>query len=106
MAKIQQEGFWGSKLEPHYPSPAPNTLSDSEAADIFQLIKKKEKRASLIQYKGFAMSRIEKKVRVGSGTFRSGNWEWPQGFAEHYVKAHKVRPSDEFLKFIGFISKN
>lgn len=31
------------------------------------------------------------------------SWKWPGDFAEHYVLKHKVKPTDEFLEFIGYI---
>lgn len=95
------EGFWYSVREPHFPMPVSNILSTEQAEKIFKLIKTKEAKAYLIRYKGMSPSRIEK-CYVGSGTYSYGKWSWPEGFAEHYVLKHKVKPTDEFLDFIGY----
>lgn len=97
-----KEGYWYSEFSPNYPNPIPNTLTQAEANYIFNLIKFKEKFAKYIQYRGFSTSRIDGKTLVGSGEYDSNDWVWPSGFAEHYVRDHRVKPSDDFLKFIGY----
>jgi hypothetical protein len=37
-----------------------------------------------------------------SGGYELEGWIWPGDFVEHYVLTHKVRPTDEFLKWIGY----
>lgn len=97
------EGYWYSELHKEFPMPVPNVLSKYEAELIYDLIKKTEYYARKEFYKGFANSRIEKSVWVGSAEFEKGGWIWPEGFAEHYVLKHRVKPTDDFLKFIGYI---
>lgn len=99
---VKLEGFWYHRtLSPQYPKPVPNVLTETQAKKIFAAIKKKEEKASKILYRGYALSRIERRVRVGSATYALGKWRWPQGYAEHYVLKHRVKPSDEFLEFLG-----
>ncbi len=40
---------------------------------------------------------------LGSEEYNNGDWVWPEDFAFHYVKMHRVKPSDEFLRFIGYL---
>lgn len=28
------------------------------------------------------------------------DWSWPGDFAEHYVRTHRVKPTDEFITFV------
>lgn len=100
MKKI--EGYWYSEYEPQYPMPKPNVLTQEEAEDIFMKIIEKEKGARKTNYRGWSKSRINGE-RLGSGEFETTEWKWPEDFAEHYVLKHKVKPSDEFLKYIGHI---
>lgn len=100
--EYNREGFWYSKQEPQYPKPVPGQLDNSQAIKIFDLIKRKEKMAVRTKQKGFSVSRIDGKTNVGSSTFTHGKWMWPEGFAEHYVLVHKVKPSKEFLQYIGY----
>jgi uncharacterized membrane protein YgcG len=65
------------------------------------LIKSKERLAKKVAYKGIAHSRIDNST-VGSEEYELNNWVWPAGFAEHYVRDNKVKPSDKFLQFIGY----
>lgn len=103
MKEVKIEGYWYSKWEPRYPMPVPGVLNEVEAETIFHLIKKKEAKARCENYRGLSHSRIEgDRVRVGSAEFYLDDWVWPAGFAEHYVLKHKVRPTDEFLKFIDY----
>lgn len=106
------EGYWKgiNPKEKKYPMPVPNVLSAEEAKDIYDLIHEKEKKASKTVYRGMANSRIEPEVYVGAAEFSLDNWIWPDGYAKHYVLKHRVKPSDNFLKFIGYdastISRN
>lgn len=96
------EGFWYHReTAPDFPKPVPNVLSEAQAKKVFAAIKKKEAKATQTFYKGYAMSRLEPRVRVGSSTYALGKWRWPQGYAEHYVLKHRVKPSDAFLEFLG-----
>ena len=95
------EGYWYSKYEPEYPMPVPNVLTDNEATEIYSLIVEKQKIARRILYRGLSHSRITDET-LGCDEYALNNWIWPGDFAEHYVLTHKVRPTDEFLNFIGY----
>jgi hypothetical protein len=103
MLANNQEGFWYSEYEPHFPMPIPNILTQEEAELIFSKIKNKEKTASRTLYCGRSTSRIDNTL-LGSATYSNNGWEWPELFAEHYVLLHRVKPTDAFLKFIRYES--
>lgn len=103
---MNYEGFWYSKHEPHFPMPVPDILTQEEADAIFAKIKRKERSAERTLYRGFSVSRIDKKTIIGSAEYFTTEWTWPDGFAEHYVQDHRVKPTDEFLKFIGYKKEN
>lgn len=101
-----KEGFWHSdailKWEGiKYPTPEPNALSEKEAKDIHSLIKEKESEAEKMRYKGCSYSRITGE-RLGNLEYQTDSWKWPGDFADHYVLEHKVKPTDEFLDYIGW----
>lgn len=95
--------FYKNKLSllENYPIPIPNVLIKEEAITIYNLIKKLESKSRYIQYKGYSYSRITSE-RLGCGEFHYRNWIFPEDFAEHYVLKHRVKPSNEFLKYIGY----
>ena len=95
------EGYWYSKHEPNYPKPVTNILTEDQAKEIYDLIIEKEKEAKIIHYKGFSISRITKEM-LGSREYQTDEWSWPEDFGPHYVLEHRVKPSDEFLKYIGY----
>jgi len=95
------EGYWYSKYHKQYPMPIPNQLTDKEASAICMLIKMKEKEAKVRIYKGWSNSRITGE-KLGCREFETEHWIWPSDFTEHYVHKHKVKPTDAFLKYIGY----
>jgi len=96
------EGYWYSKYAPEYPMPIPNVLTNEESINIFKLIQIKEKEARPVRYLGKLTSRITGET-LGCSEYKLDNWVWPSDFAKHYVLTHRVRPTDGFLKFIGYI---
>jgi hypothetical protein len=86
----------------NYPIPIPNVLTEEESQTIYRLIKEKEKGANCYGYMGISASRITGE-RLGNEEYESDEWIWPGDFAEHYVLTHKVRPTEEFLKWIGYV---
>lgn len=94
------EGYWYSKQQPEYPVPQPNVLTNTEAVNIFTLIRRKEQKARKISFKGESNSRITGQ-KLGNSEYRLNGWVWPGDFAKHYVLTHKVRPTNKFLEFIG-----
>lgn len=106
------EGYWYSetmvKYNPkykNYPKPIPNVLTEEEAKNIYNLIVEKEKEARVIHYRGYSESRITGE-RLGSTEYWTKDWLWPDSFSKHYVLDHKVKPTDEFLKYIGYVGSN
>lgn len=94
------EGYWYSGREGcNLPIPVPNILSKVEAYDLYMLIVEKEKSSTSVTYRGFSTSRIDGST-LGSNEFRYKEWSWPGDFAEHYVLKHRVKPSEEFIKFL------
>jgi len=98
---IKIEGYWYSEHYPKYPMPVSNVLSEKEANIIYNLIIKKEKIAQKVLYRGFSYSRITEEI-LGCCEYQLDNYSWPGDFASHYVLTHKVKPTDDFLKFIGY----
>ncbi|MGK7961236.1 hypothetical protein [Crocosphaera sp.] len=98
------EGYWYgySSSNQKYPIPQPNVLSTEETDTIYQLIVAKEKEASIQKYRGLTISRITGEMLGYTEYHHNSGWVWPGDFAKHYVKEHKVKPTDEFLKFIGY----
>ena len=95
------EGYWYGKYCPEYPKPIPNVLNDEQAKEIYDLILIKERDAFLRRFKGWSTSRITGE-KLGSTEHQTDEWTWPCDFAKHYVLDHKVKPTDEFLEYIGY----
>lgn len=99
------EGYWYSKNEPHLPMPIPNQLTNDEAKEIYELIvaiENDESKCWQVHFLGPSTSRITGEY-LGTTEYQNENWIWPEDFASHYVLKHKVKPSDDFLKFIGYL---
>ena len=92
------EGYW---YAPFYPKPIPNQLTEAEAQEIYELIKVKEKECTIRLSRGYAHSRLENAM-VGMNEYHHEEWLWPEGYAEHHVLKHGVKPSKDFLAFLGF----
>jgi len=101
MREQRIEGYWYSKYSPEYPMPIANILSDKEAEEIYNLIRKKEENANKVLYRGWSCSRITGES-LGNAEYSTNEWSWPGDFSEHYVLKHKVKPTDDFLKYIGY----
>lgn len=102
----QIEGYWHSSHLKNkgysYPKPKPNVLTELQATIIYNLILQKQKIARKVIYRGPSHSRIEKELMLGNIEYQTAEWKWPGDFATHYVLKHKVKPSDKFLKYIGY----
>ena len=106
---LKKEGFWFSEREPQYPMPTPNVLTEQEAQDIYALIKKIQDDCEqytgdykVTTYRGSTVSRITGK-RMGSAEYITPHFIFPEDFGRHYVLEHRVKPSDEFLEYIGYL---
>lgn len=96
------EGYWYSEHTPQYPMPEPNVLTEEEAKEIYDLITQIENdNIGKTRYKGMTRSRITGEY-MGSTEYYTNEWKWPEDFAPHYVLEHRVKPSDEFLIYIGY----
>jgi hypothetical protein len=99
------EGYWYSEHTPEYPMPIANVLSEEEAQKIHDLITNIESDTcgyiKKLKYRGCSRSRITNEG-LGSTEFSTNEWRWPCDFAPHYVLKHRVKPSDEFLTYIGY----
>jgi hypothetical protein len=106
MPKI--EGYWFEQPFSHlskpspYPMPIPDTLTQKEADKVYELIVEKEKIAQKVLYRGCSVSRITGE-NLGNAEYETPEWHWPGDFAKHYVKEHRVKPTDDFLKYIEYI---
>ena len=96
------EGYWWSERTPQYPMPEPNVLTPEEAEEIYNLMVEKQDEAEIIHYFGFSTCRITNEM-LGCEEYYTDEWIWTQDLAPHYVVKHLVRPSDEFLRYIGYI---
>ncbi len=96
------EGYWWSKDNPQYPMPEPNVLTPEEAREIYDLMVEKQKEAEIIHYFGMSTSRITDEM-LGCEEYYTDDWVWTQDLGPHYVLKHLVRPSDEFLIYIGYL---
>ena len=58
---------------------------------------------SMIQYRGFAFSRIESNAIVGSAEYCDHEYDmcWPEGYVSHYIEKHNVMPTKKFFKYVN-----
>jgi hypothetical protein len=101
----KKEGAWHYKKDAEYPVPPPYQLKTKEAEEIYILIKIKEAEAKETIARGLDYSVIDDTCIGGIRAFYHINWVWPGNYAEHYVFKYKVKPSDDFLKFIGWLKE-
>jgi hypothetical protein len=104
MERTSKSGFTLRKEIPSkdtYPTPVANEITQEEALEIYELITDKEKDVDVISYRGSTVSRFTDE-RLGSKEYWTNDWLWPEDFAKHYVLEHRVKPSKEFLEFIGY----
>jgi len=94
----KQEGFWGSKHEPHFPMPEQNEKPWDGQIQFIDMLQKVQSISEIVRYRGMSACRVCGKLN-GCATHIVDNWEWPSGFM-HYIEDHNVKPTDEFIKFI------
>lgn len=98
MKRLNREGFWHSKHEPHLPKP--RVCVDAWPSENFVAnLKEIEKKAVSKSYRGFSTCRVCG-TSNGSREFVHSGWTWPSGF-RHYVEEHGVRPSLAFEEMIN-----
>lgn len=98
------EGYWG----PGFQTPAGNP-SPWQHQDVFlEKLRLVEAVLPTRGYKGSAPCRLMDKcgqARNGSREFEDKHWKegwtvvWPEGF-RHYIEAHNLKPTQEFLNYI------
>lgn len=98
--------------------PTANELTESQAKVIYSLIKAIEDKCNpnwdwyknpewdnyqyrLISYRGFSTSRITGEM-LGSKEYETPEYRFPIDFGKHYVLTHRVKPSKDFLEYIGY----
>lgn len=104
--KRRIEGYWYNEYTEKYtgivyPIPVPNILTDSQASEIYELILLKQEDSIKTSYRGFSESRITSET-LGNEEYVSDEWIWTGDLAKHYVLDHKVKPSNDFLEYIGY----
>lgn len=130
MNKLNQEGFWYSKTEQHYPMPVHTDIEHPLKHRIIKAYKAllDEDRfnphrddsfrtnKNVIFYRGSSYCRIcasDKQydkvnnkilLSMGSRQYVLNGWEWPEGYL-HYIEVHNVMPSKEWLKDVLDIEK-
>lgn len=95
------EGYWNDRYNsyPEYPMPVANVLTKDEANEIADMIEKCQTMATETRYRGITVSRITGEY-LGCAEYELDDWSWPGDFAEHYVRTHRVKPTDDFLTFV------
>ena len=109
----KREGYWTSGFHPEYPQPIPNVLTEEQSLQIYNKIVELENMCrsrispdyNIKRYLGMSTSRFTGE-RLSNAEYSTPEWQWPDGFAKHYVLEHRVKPSDEFLKYLGITLKD
>ena len=98
-SSAKYEGFWRrSRTGPaDLPWPQPDELWGARISFLIAL-DRIEANAERIPSRGFSFCRLCH-CRNGNRSYRSADWEWPEGF-RHYIAKHQVRPSARFEQFI------
>ncbi len=95
------EGYWYSDHAPEYPMPISDVLTEEQSAEIYNLIIIKQLSAREARFKGLSRSRVDGSL-LGCVEYQTTDWVWPGDFAPHYVLKYRVKPTDEFLSYIGY----
>lgn len=93
--ELKFEGHWRAE---EFVLPWPITQSESVGVAFRNKLRKLEKKARRIAYKGSSECRLCGRVN-GSTAYEYGGWHWPIGLW-HYLKVHNVHPSEEFKLFV------
>lgn len=98
MPNVKIEGYWWSERTPQFPKPehSDNPFENKDA--IVKKLKSIQSRQRMNHFKGFSVCRCCKQCN-GSGEYSHKNWKWPEGLL-HYIEAHNVKPSEQFIKDI------
>lgn len=96
------EGYWWSEQTPEYPKPTINVLTKPQASfycSLIQTIQNDRRACRELICKGMSFSRITGET-LGCKEYVTSEYRWPCDFPTHYVKEHRVRPSDDFIMFL------
>lgn len=99
--KTKTVGYWHSQQTPEYPIPEENGLGQIDAYDkneIVRAIERVEMRAKKSFYRGWSTCRICE-CHNGNAEYSHEGFTWPEGYL-HYIKAHNVKPDEEFMKMV------
>lgn len=101
MKQNKIEGYWNNSYNdyPEYPMPVANVLTQDDANEIADMIEKCQEIATENRFRGISASRITGEG-LGCAEYELDDWAWPGDFAEHYVRTHRVKPTDEFITFV------
>jgi hypothetical protein len=55
----------------------------------------------MIEYFGYAYSRLVPDFEVGSSEYKDGDVFWPEGYVEHYIGDYNVMPTERFFNYIN-----
>ena len=93
-------GYWYADTPQarHYPKPFENTEPWPGQVAFLRALERKEAKANKTQYRGFSRCRICQMIN-GSSEYETRTWKWPVGL-RHYIIAHNVRPSQEFVDYV------
>lgn len=98
---MKREGFWKSTTEPDLPMPEIGVLTPTQSFEVYSAITIIETTVAKVEsYRGLTHSRITGEL-LGCREYYFADWTWPGDFAKHYVLDHRVKPTNEFLEFIG-----
>lgn len=98
-SSARYEGFWRRSPTDtdDLPWPHPDEAWTTRVSFLIAL-DRVEANAQSVSSRGFSFCRLCHR-RNGSRSYRSVDWEWPEGF-RHYIAKHQVRPSARFEQFI------
>jgi hypothetical protein len=96
------EGYCCSNKETQKVKPVPNVLAPFQAREIHELIRNIERNIRPKIYRGIMISPIDNAPFLAA-EYEHDGWIWNSVLSDHFVLKHRVRPSDDFLKYIGWL---
>jgi hypothetical protein len=76
-------------------------LTPAQSFEVYNAIILLERTVAKVEsYRGLSHSRITGEL-LGCKEYYFAGWVWPGDFAKHYVLNYRVKPTDEFLEFLG-----
>jgi hypothetical protein len=100
---MKTEGYCCGDRESQKTKPVPNVLAPFQAREIHELIRNIERNIRPRMYRGIFLSPFDN-TNLGAADYEHDGWRWSSSLSDYFVLQHRVRPSDEFLKYIGWLS--